>query len=221
MIYHSSHHIPSPLGQWGPSWLDVSAFAKQPDPSWFDYPSNPHPSARRRSYPRLEHSLASPSTSRSLHPHSRTRANPHSHPLRAQVAPPLSALPMLPISLPMPGLECESSFAPIPTSIYAASQHLPCPPRIPDRRCQRQRHPHLPRSFSMWCATRHYWHPSHFHTDHLHLLTISNFPTRTRIYHTRRTLDPRSESEHKMDRTTLLPLLLFLSDGPPRPYYEA
>ncbi|KAI0282202.1 hypothetical protein BGY98DRAFT_956266 [Russula aff. rugulosa BPL654] len=104
MMYHSSHPLPSPLGQWGPSWLDLSAFAKQPDPSWFDYPSNPHPSSRRRSYPRLEHTLPSPSTSR--HPHSsRTRAHPHPYPLRVQVAPALSALPPLPISLPMPGLE--------------------------------------------------------------------------------------------------------------------
>ena len=149
MMYHSSHPLPSPLGQWGPSWLDIPAFAKQPDPSWCGYPSNPHPS-RRRPYPRLEQTLPSPSTSRPLHPQSsRTRAHPHPHPLRVQVAPALSALPALPISLPIPGLDRESSFAPLLTFIYAASQHLPSPPRIPDRRCQRQRHPHLPRSFSM------------------------------------------------------------------------
>jgi hypothetical protein len=143
MMYHSSHPLPSPLGQWGPSWLDVPAFAKpDPSPSWFDLPSNPHPS-RRRPYPRLEHTVAGPSTSRPLHPHSsRTRAHPHPHPhpLRVQVAPALSALPALPISLPMPGLEREyfwSSFVPVLTSIYAASQHLPSPSRIPDRRCQR------------------------------------------------------------------------------------
>ncbi|KAN0124076.1 hypothetical protein V8E52_002566 [Russula decolorans] len=103
MIHHSSHPLPSPLDQWGPSWLDVPAFAK-PHPLWFDYPSNPHPS-RRRPYPRLEPTVAS--TPRPLHPHSsRTRAHPHPrpHPLRVQVAPALSALPVLPISLPMPGL---------------------------------------------------------------------------------------------------------------------
>lgn len=106
MMYHSSHPLPSPLGQWGPSWLDLSAFAKQPDPSWFDYPSNPHPS-RRRSYPRHEQTkVAGQSTSRSLYPHS-SRSRAHPHPLRVQMAPVLSALPPLPISLPIPGLERE------------------------------------------------------------------------------------------------------------------
>lgn len=109
MMYHSSHPLPSPLGQWGPSWLDIHAFAIKPDPSWFDYPSNPQPS-RRRSYPRLERTVINPSTSRPLHPHSsRTRAHPYPHPLRVQVAPALSALPVLPISLPIPGLEREYS----------------------------------------------------------------------------------------------------------------
>lgn len=97
MMYHSSHPIPSSLAQWSPSWQDVPAFAK-PDPSWFDYPSNPHSSRRR------PHNTVA--TSRPLHPHSsRTRAHPHPHPLRVQVAPALSALPVLPISLPIPELE--------------------------------------------------------------------------------------------------------------------
>ncbi len=103
MMYHSSHPLPSPLVQWGPNWLDVPAFAK-PDPSWFAYPPNPNP-PRRRPYPRLGQTVASPSTSRPLHSHSsRTRAYSHSHPhpLRAQFA------PALPISLPIPGLERES-----------------------------------------------------------------------------------------------------------------
>jgi hypothetical protein len=110
MMYHSAHPLPSPLVHWGPSCLDVPAFAK-PDPSWFDYPSNPHP-PRRRPYHRLGQSVASSSMSRPLHPHSsRVRANLHSqpHPLRAQAAPALSALPALPLSLPMPGLEREYS----------------------------------------------------------------------------------------------------------------
>ncbi len=219
MIHPSAHPLPSPLVQWGPSCLDVPVFAK-PDPSWFDYPPNPHP-PRRRPYHRLGQSVTSSSTSRPLHPHSsRVRTQPH--PLRAQAAPALSALPALPISLPMYGLERESSLVPVLTSIYAASQHLPSPPRTLDRRCLRQRHPHRPRSFSMWCVTRHYWHPNRFHIDHLHFSITLNFPTRTRIYLTRRTLArARSESEYNMDRTTLLPHLLFLSDGPMRPYYEA
>ena len=129
-MYHSSHPLPSPLGQWGPSWLDLSAFAKQPDPSWFDYPSNPHPSSRRRSYPRLEHTLPSPSTSR--HPHSsRTRAHPHPYPLRVQVAPALSALPPLPISLPMPGLEREYSAFFVCTSSDLHSARLLSIYRVP------------------------------------------------------------------------------------------
>jgi hypothetical protein len=106
MMHHSSHPLPFPLlDQWAPSWPDVPAFAK-PHPSWFAYPSNPYPPPRRRPYPRLEHSAASPSSSRPMHSHSsRTRAHPT---LRTQVPPPLLALPALPISLPMPALERES-----------------------------------------------------------------------------------------------------------------
>jgi hypothetical protein len=103
MMHHSSHPLPFPLlDQWTPSWPDVPAFAK-PHPSWFAYPSNPCPPPRRRPYPRLEYSAASPSSSRPIHSHpSRTRAHPT---LRTQVPPPLYALPALPISLPMPALE--------------------------------------------------------------------------------------------------------------------
>jgi hypothetical protein len=210
MIHHSSRPLPfMPLDQWPPSWPQVSALPK-PDPSWFAYPSNPACPPRRRPYFRLEPTVANPSTSRPLHP--RARAYPHAQQLRAQVAP----LPALPIALSIPGLEREYLFWVSPACIYSASQHRPCPPRIPDRRCQRQRHPHLRRNFSMWCAMRHYWHPSRFHIDHLRFSIILNFPIQMRISRTRRTPD-RNESEHKTDRTTLL----FLSDGPPSPYYAA
>jgi len=84
-----SRPLPCPV-QWPHSWPDISAFAN-PDPSWFTYPTNPHPS-RRRPYLRLEQAVASSSTSRSLHP--RTRAPP----LRAQVP---HSLPMFPIFFPM------------------------------------------------------------------------------------------------------------------------
>ena len=74
----------------------------------------------------------------------------------------------------------------------------------------------------MWCAMRHYWHPSRFHIGHLRFLIISSFPTQMRISHTRRTLDrARSESEHKMDWMTLRPRLMSLSDGPLKPFYGA
>ncbi|KAI0295563.1 hypothetical protein BC826DRAFT_282881 [Russula brevipes] len=103
MIHHSSHPLPFlHLDQWAPSWPPVPAIAK-PDPSWFACPPNPH-SSRRRPYTRLEPTVASPSTSRPLHSHaSRVRARP----LRAQqVMPPaFTALPALPISLPIPALE--------------------------------------------------------------------------------------------------------------------
>lgn len=115
-MMHSSRPLPCPLVQWAPSWPDVPAFAK-PDPSWFAYPTNPCPS-RRRPYLRLEQAVASPSTSRSLHPHSsRTRAHPH--PLRAQVAPAL----VHPISYSMAGLEreCRSYRFGFLSSNYAAS----------------------------------------------------------------------------------------------------
>jgi hypothetical protein len=81
--------------------------------------------------------VPSPSTSRPMHPHSsRTRTHPHPHPLRVQVAPALSALPVLPISLPMPGLEreyCRSSFLPVLTSIcgFSASTVSPSDPGSP------------------------------------------------------------------------------------------
>jgi len=100
------HSVPFPLVEWTPSWSDVSALAK-PDPSWFAYPPNPYPSRRRPYF----QAVASPSTSRPLQPHaSRTRAYPHPHHLRAQVAPTFSALPALPISLSMAGLEREYLF---------------------------------------------------------------------------------------------------------------
>ena len=74
----------------------------------------------------------------------------------------------------------------------------------------------------MWCAMRLYWHPSRFHIGHLRFLITLNFPTQMRISPTRRTLgQARSESEHMTDRTTLLPRLLSLSDGPVRPCYGA
>jgi len=78
--------------------------------------------------------------------------------------------------------------------------------RIRDRRCQRPRHSHLRRSFSMWCAMRHYWHPSRFHIDRPHFLTVSSFPTPMRIFLTRRTRDrARSESAHGGTLRTTLP----------------
>jgi hypothetical protein len=103
-----SRPLPCPV-QWPQSWPDISTFAN-PDPSWFTYPTNPHPS-RRRPYLRLEQAVASSSTSRPLHP--RTRAPP----LRAQVA---HSLPMLPISLPMER-ECRSYHLGFLSSNYAAS----------------------------------------------------------------------------------------------------
>ncbi|KAH9966419.1 hypothetical protein BC827DRAFT_1175671 [Russula dissimulans] len=108
MMYHTS--LPLLLNQWTPSWPDVPTFAK-PDPSWFAYPPNPHPS-RRRPYPRLEQSAASlsPSTSRALRPHPSSRARAYA--LRSQAPPALSALPALPISLPMPALE-PSTISPL------------------------------------------------------------------------------------------------------------
>jgi len=104
MMHHTSLPLSFPLlNQWTPSWPDVPTFVK-PDPSWFAYPhpSNPH-SSRRRPYPRLEQTVASPSTSRTLRFHSSSRARAHG--LRSQAPPALSALPALPISLPMPALE--------------------------------------------------------------------------------------------------------------------
>ena len=107
------HHTPHPLSfphldQWAPSWPNVPTFTKpKPDPSWFayPYPSNPQSSPRRRPYPRLEHTAASPSSFRPTHTHSsRTRT----YPTRTHAPPALSALPALPISLPMPALERES-----------------------------------------------------------------------------------------------------------------
>ncbi|KAH9998160.1 hypothetical protein BJV74DRAFT_883289 [Russula compacta] len=109
MMQHTSHPIPLPLlDQWTPSWPDIPDFVAKPDPSWFAYPSNPCP-PRRRPYPRLEQTAPSLSTSRPLHPHSsRARARP----LRAQVPPALSALPALPIPLPMPALERDIEHLP-------------------------------------------------------------------------------------------------------------
>ena len=131
MIHHYSSHppLPSPLDQWGPSWLDVPAFAKQPDPSWFDYTSNPHP-PRRRPH---QHAMPTSSTLRPLHP--RTRAHPHPHPLRVQVAPTLSTLPALPISLPMLGLDRESSYTPVLRPLFTrllSIYRLPLGSRIAD-----------------------------------------------------------------------------------------
>jgi hypothetical protein len=222
MMHHASLPVPFPLfDQWAPSWPDVPAFAKQPDPSWFAYPSNPCPPARRRPHTRLEQTAGSPSSSRVMYSHSsRTRA----HPIRSQVPPSLSALPALPISLPMPALErefCLHRFGFGPPFTRSSQRRL-YHPRILDRRCRRQRHSHLPRSFSMWCAMRHYWHPSRFHIDLPRFLTVSNFRILMRIYHTRPTRDPaRSESGHGIDRMTLLTHLpLLLSDAPPSPYSE-
>ena len=109
MMHHTPHPLSFPLlDQWAPSWPDVPTFTKpKPDPSWFayPYPPNPHPPSRRRPCPRLEQTTASLSSSRPTHTHSsRTRT----HPIRSQVPPALSALPALPISLPMPALERES-----------------------------------------------------------------------------------------------------------------
>jgi len=215
MMHHASHPLPFPLfDQWVPSWPDVPTFAKPPDPSWFAHPSNPYPPPRRRPYHRLEQTTASPPSSRAMHSHSsRTRAHPRAPPA-------LSALPALPISLPIPALERECclyrfGFWPLFTR---PSQRRPSHLRIPDRRCQRQRHSHLRRSFSMWCATRHCWHPSRFHIVHPRFLTVLSFLIPTRTSHTRPTRDrARSESEHETDSLTSFTLL---SDVPPSPYSE-
>lgn len=112
----------------------------------------------------------------------------------------------------------DSGFVPLFTR---PSQRRPSHPRIPDRRCQRQRHSHLRRSFSMWCAMRHYWHPSRFHIVHPRSLTVLNFLIPTRIFHIRPTRDrARSESAHETDTMTSLAPLLLLSDVPPSPYSE-
>ncbi|KAI9458030.1 hypothetical protein F5148DRAFT_336766 [Russula earlei] len=112
MQLHSSLPLPFPFpDQWAPSWPDLPTFPK-PDPSWFAYTSHP---SRRRPYPHLEHSAASPSTSKPPRPHpSRTRA----HALRPQAASALSALPALPIPVPVPMLErrCGRSW---PASLYS------------------------------------------------------------------------------------------------------
>jgi hypothetical protein len=134
MMHHASQPLPFPLfDQWAPSWPAVPVFAKPPDPSWFAFPSNPHPPPRRRPYHRLEQTAASPSSSRAMHPHSsRTRA----HPMRTQAPPALSALPALPISLPVPALERESclyrfGFCASIYSAFSASAVSPSDPGSP------------------------------------------------------------------------------------------
>lgn len=215
MMHHTSHPIPLPLlDQWSTSWPDVPHFVAKPDPSWFTYPSNPCPPCRRP-YPRLEQTAGSLSTSRPLQPHSHSYSSrARARPLRAQVPPALSALPALPISLPIPALERESCVTVLGSGLHLTwlLKHRTSPPRIPDRRCQRLHPSPLRRSFSMWCAMRHYWHPSRFHIDHPHFLTVLNSPTQTRISLTRHThARARSESAHEMDRTTPMSLP-FLSD---------
>ena len=212
MMHHASHPLPLPL--WVPSWPDVPAFAKPPDPSWFACPSNPYPPPRRRPYHRLEQTAASPPSSRAVHSHS-SRARAHRAP------PALSALPALPISLPMPALEreCRVHRFGMWALLTRPSQRRPSHLRMSDRRCQRRRHSPLRRSFSMWCAMRHCWHPSRFHTARPPSLTVSSCPIRTRISRTRPTRDrARSESGHETVRMASLPLLP--SDAPPRPCSE-
>ncbi len=201
MMHHTFQSLPlapfapfSHLDQWAPSWPDVYAFSKSDSRL-----SRPHPySTRRRPpYPRLE-------ATSGLSPRSpRTGAPPV---LRTQVPPMLSALPIPMATL---GLERELVSFLLWYSVFTQPcQHPLCPPPpTPDRRCPRLLRRHLRRSFSKWCATRHYWHPSRFHIDHRHFLTVLSFLTQMRISHaplTRDRVPSGSVHVHETDRTSLL-----------------